>query len=143
VPEPQVAEEPVRGKGGLAEDLREFPPREAPLHLHLEQAVLRVAEPLGEIQVVVVRRGDVRYAETVPDDFDGGDKARRGERPVPLRDACAEKGAAGRQQEQKYGEGVASRHRPAKGRGALPGGHRFGNARAFTRERIVSNTSPE
>jgi hypothetical protein len=104
MPETEVTEEPVGGKRRLPEDLRKLPPPETPPKVHLEEAILGVAEPLGEIEVVPVRGGDVRDPVPVPDDLDGGGKALDGEGALSLRNAGPEKGGAG-SQEMEEGRG--------------------------------------
>jgi hypothetical protein len=139
--ESQMPEETVGSKRLLPVDLRQFSPRQPSLHVHLEKAVLGVDESLREVEIVVVRGGDVGNAVPVPRDFDGGQKAGYGKGAFPLRNARPEEGGTGREQKGERDEEAQSLSSKHPG-GPVPLSHRFPNTRALTFPRTFSKTSP-
>ncbi len=69
--EPQRTQEDIGLERRLAEELRQSAASDAPLELHLPEAVLRVHESVCEVEVLDRPGVDVGYAEAVADDFHG------------------------------------------------------------------------
>ena len=102
-----VCEQPgesIPGDVRRAEDLCEPPFADSPPQIHLKESVLRGDEPLGEEEVVLRLRVDVRHAPPIASHFDRAVQTGDVELPVDLRQARV-------------------RESPELGRASLRGGH--------------------
>ncbi len=80
------ADEAVTVEGGAAEDLGQPAGADAPPELHLPEPILRVNEPLGKEQVVLVGGIDVGDSQRIAVDLDRLLQAGRGQRAAGRRE---------------------------------------------------------